>query len=153
MKTTTRPHTLTYETHSAEETMEAGRKIASVLRPPVLLILRGDLGAGKTTLVKGIVDAYGGADPSEVTSPTFTLLHEYEGRQEGKEILLCHLDLYRVEDERQLASIGMDEMPAENAIVLVEWGEKFAGLMRRSAGEIVLESMGGDRRRITLTFF
>jgi len=143
--------TVTFSTQSAEETIAAGRKIAAALQPPLLLLLRGDLGAGKTTLVKGIAEAYGAAEADEVTSPTFTLLHEYMGEQDGKPLLLCHLDLYRVDDERQLAGIGLDEMPAPDSIVLVEWGEKFAGLKARSDGEIVVKSRGGDAREITLT--
>lgn len=142
--------TVTFSTESAEETIAAGRKIAAALRPPLLLLLRGDLGAGKTTLVKGIAEAYGAAEADEVTSPTFTLLHEYLGELDGRQLLLCHLDLYRVDDERQLAGIGLDEMPAEDSIVLVEWGEKFAELKARSDGEIVVKSQGGDTRKITL---
>ena len=143
--------TVTFRTQSAGETVAAGRKIAGMLRPPLLLILRGDLGAGKTTLVKGIAEAYGAAEADEVTSPTFTLLHEFLGEQDGKRLLLCHLDLYRVENERQLAAIGLDEMPTEDSIVLVEWGEKFAELKARSDGEIVVKSAGGDAREITVS--
>lgn len=142
--------TVTFSTNSAEETIAAGHKIAAALRPPLLLLLRGDLGAGKTTLVKGIAEAYGAAAADEVTSPTFTLLHEYLGEQDGKQLLLCHLDLYRVDDERQLAGIGLDEMPTQDSIVLVEWGEKFAGLKARCDGEIAVKSQGGDTREITL---
>ena len=71
-----------YETSSAAETIKAGHEIARLLTPPKLLILHGDLGAGKTTLVKGIAEALDAADPDEVTSPTFTLIHEYEGKLE-----------------------------------------------------------------------
>lgn len=142
--------TVTFSTQSAEETIAAGRKIAGMLRPPLLLILRGDLGAGKTTLVKGIAEAYGAAEADEVTSPTFTLLHEFLGTLDGKQVLLCHLDLYRMENERQLAAIGLDEMPAADSIVLVEWGEKFAELRARSDGEIVVKSVGGEAREITV---
>jgi tRNA threonylcarbamoyladenosine biosynthesis protein TsaE len=143
--------TVTFTTQSSEETVAVGRKIAGMLRPPLLLILRGDLGAGKTTLVKGIAEAYGAAEADEVTSPTFTLLHEFLGEQDGKPLLLCHLDLYRVENERQLAAIGLDEMPAADSIVLVEWGEKFAELKARSDGEIVVKSAGGEAREITVS--
>lgn len=142
--------TVTFATQSAEETIAAGHRIAALLIPPLLLLLRGDLGAGKTTLVKGIAEAYGAAEADEVTSPTFTLVHEYLGRRDGEQVLLCHLDLYRVEDERQLAGIGLDEMPQPDSIVLVEWGEKFPLLAARSDGEIAVESLGGDAREITL---
>ncbi len=142
---------VTFTTNSAEETIVTGHKIAAMLRAPLLLLLRGDLGAGKTTLVKGIAEAYGAAEADEVTSPTFTLLHEYLGKRDGEQVLLCHLDLYRVDSERQLAAIGMDEMPQADAIVLVEWGEKFPRLAARSDGEIVVKSLGGDSREITVS--
>jgi tRNA threonylcarbamoyladenosine biosynthesis protein TsaE len=142
--------TLELTTCSAEETIAAGRKIAELLQPPLLLLLRGDLGAGKTTLVKGIAETWGAADADEVTSPTFTLLHEYLGMREGKPVLLCHLDLYRVEDERQLAAIGLDDLPTPDAVVLVEWGEKFPALAARSDGEIMIASSNGDARQIRL---
>src|SRR5580698_11599748 len=87
-----------YETKSAAGTIAIGRKLADLLTPPKMLILRGDLGAGKTTLVKGMAAALGAADPDEVTSPTFTLVHEYKGRKTR----LIHLDVYRLETEREL---------------------------------------------------
>lgn len=154
-----RPATHRFETHSSSETIAAGREIASLLTPPRLLILRGDLGAGKTTLVKGIAEALEAADPEEVTSPTFTLIHEYEGSRPAsgpgeagpQPVFLYHLDLYRLENERQLDALGLDELVAPDSIVLVEWGEKFASVVKRSNGEIVIESAGGDTRKITLT--
>jgi tRNA threonylcarbamoyladenosine biosynthesis protein TsaE len=143
--------TRVFETQNAADTIRAGHEMASLLTAPKFLILRGDLGAGKTTLVKGIAEALHAADPDEVTSPTFTLVHEYEGSQEGKPVLLYHLDLYRLEEERQLDSLGLDEIATPDAIVLVEWGEKFRSVVKRSDGEIVLEATGGDTRKITLT--
>ncbi|TCK72112.1 tRNA (adenosine(37)-N6)-threonylcarbamoyltransferase complex ATPase subunit type 1 TsaE [Acidipila rosea] len=140
-----------FETDSSAATIEAGQEIAKLLPPPKLLILRGDLGTGKTTLVKGIAQALGAADPDEVTSPTFTLIHEYEGTRDGKPVLLYHLDLYRIETERQLESLGIDELTTPDALVLVEWGEKFPSIVRRSNGEIMMQTTGGDSRRITLT--
>ncbi len=138
------------------ETIEIGAEIARMLTSPMLLFLRGDLGAGKTTLVKGIAQALDAADPDEVTSPTFTLVHEYDGRlrANGKErdVKLYHIDLYRIEDERQLETIGFDELATEEAILLVEWGEKFPNVVKRSNGEILIEHAGGDKRNITLTF-
>jgi len=135
-----------YETHSAEETIAAGRVLAESLNPPLLLILRGDLGAGKTTLVKGIAECLGAADAEEVTSPTFTLVHEYA----GEKIKLYHLDLYRLEEERQLAALGIEEMIVSDSIVLIEWGEKFASLVERADGEITLSHAGVDQRSIAL---
>ena len=144
-----------FESKNNTETIAIGRDIAKLLTPPKFLILRGELGAGKTTLVKGVAEALDAADPDEVTSPTFTLIHEYEGRWKanGKEedVPLYHLDLYRIEDERQLETLGLDEIGQEKAIVLIEWGEKFPSVIKRSDGEILIEHAGGDARKITLT--
>jgi tRNA threonylcarbamoyladenosine biosynthesis protein TsaE len=143
---------LDFETHSAEETVAAGRRIAAHLEEEknqgLLLILRGDLGAGKTTLVKGIAEVFTGAAADEVTSPTFTLVHEYA----GSSLKLYHLDLYRLEEERQLIALGIDEMVAEDNIVLIEWGEKFSSLVARADAEIRLEHQGDDRRSIQLRY-
>ena len=145
-----------FSSTSAAETIQIGHEIAELLRPPKLLILTGTLGAGKTTLVKGIADALHAADPDEVTSPTFTLIHEYEGTRlvQGREepVYLYHLDLYRLETERQVEALGIEELLADDdAIVLVEWGEKFPSILRRSNGEIRMESSGGEGRKINLT--
>jgi tRNA threonylcarbamoyladenosine biosynthesis protein TsaE len=143
-----------FQSKSTNETIEIGRQIAQLLVPPKFLILRGELGTGKTTLVKGIAEALDAADQDEVLSPTFTLIHEYEGKRkiDGKEqeVDLYHLDLYRIEGERQLESVGLDEIATGNAIVLVEWGEKFPSVIKRSDGEIFIEHAGGDARKITL---
>ena len=139
-----------FKTASSEETIACGRELAKLLMPPTVLILRGDLGAGKTTLVKGIAEALDAADADEVTSPTFTLIHEYEGVWDGRPVRLYHLDLYRIENERELAALGLDDLAAADSLVLVEWGEKFASLVGRSDGEILLESEGEDSRKITL---
>ena len=143
----------TYEftTESGADTIEVGRKLAKLLKPPQLLILRGDLGTGKTTLVKGIAQALDAAEADEVTSPTFTLIHEYDGTQNGKPVKLFHLDVYRLEGERQLETLGLDELLTDEALVLVEWGEKFKTIKKKSTGEIAIESTGGDARKITVT--
>ncbi len=140
-----------FTTHSGADTVEVGRKLVRLLKPPQLLVLRGDLGTGKTTLVKGIAQALDAAEPDEVTSPTFTLLHEYDGTREGKPVKLFHLDVYRLEGERQLETLGLDELLTPDALVLVEWGEKFKSIRKRSTGEIVISSAGGDARKITVT--
>src|ERR1039457_6366159 len=114
-----------FTTQSGSDTIEVGRKLARLLSPPQLLLLRGDLGTGKTTLVKGIAEALDAAEADEVTSPTFTLLHEYDGTQNGKPVKLYHLDVYRLEGERQLETLGLDELLTPDALVLVEWGETF----------------------------
>lgn len=139
-----------FRTTSAEETIACGREMAKLLIPPKVLILRGDLGAGKTTLVKGIAEALDAADAEEVTSPTFTLIHEYEGVRDGQPVRLYHLDLYRIESERELAALGLEDLATSDSLVLVEWGEKFASVVGRSDGEILLESEGEDLRRIML---
>jgi len=151
---TAKPKVYEFESSSAAETIRVGHEIAKLLHPPRFLILHGDLGAGKTTLVKGIAQALGAAEPDEVTSPTFTLVHEYEGTGDGdghKAVKLYHLDLYRIEGERQLDTLGLDELAAPDSIVLVEWGEKFPSVVKRSQGEILMLSSGGDARKITLT--
>jgi tRNA threonylcarbamoyladenosine biosynthesis protein TsaE len=139
-----------FTTQSGADTIEVGRKLVGLLRPPQLLLLRGELGTGKTTLVKGIAQALDAADP-EVTSPTFTLVHEYEGTRDGKPVKLFHLDVYRIEGERQLETLGLDELLTDNSLVLVEWGEKFKSLAKRATGEIVITSEGGDARKIRVT--
>ena len=140
-----------FNTQSGADTVEVGRKLASLLVAPQLLILRGDLGTGKTTLVKGIAQALYAADPDEVTSPTFSLLHEYDGALDGKSVKLFHLDVYRLEGERQLETLGLDELLTPDALVLVEWGEKFKSIQKKATGEILIVSTGGDARKITVT--
>jgi len=133
-----------FKTRSEAGTLAMGERVAEMLLPaPKLYILRGDLGAGKTTLVKGIAAALGAADAEEVTSPTFTLVHEYR----GPKVRLFHLDLYRLETEQALLTLGLEEIAEEpDGLVLVEWGEKFPSVVERADGEIVIEHAGGDER-------
>jgi tRNA threonylcarbamoyladenosine biosynthesis protein TsaE len=140
-----------FTTESGAETVAVGRKLARLLQAPQLLVVRGELGAGKTTLVKGMVQELDAAEPDEVTSPTFTLIHEYEGALDGQPVKLYHLDVYRLESERQLETLGLDDLLAPEALVLVEWGEKFKSIRKRATGEIEISSQGGDARQITLT--
>ena len=140
-----------FTTQSSADTIEVGRKLVRLLEPPQLLLLRGDLGTGKTTLVKGIAEALDAAEADEVTSPTFTLLHEYNGTRDGKPVKLYHLDVYRLEGERQLETLGMDELLTSDALVFVEWGDKFKSIRKRATGEVVIASAGGDARKITVT--
>jgi tRNA threonylcarbamoyladenosine biosynthesis protein TsaE len=134
-------------THSAEETIAFGRTLASELTPPLIILLRGDLGAGKTTLVKGIAEAFRAALAEDVTSPTFTLVHEYR----GPHTTLYHIDLYRVETQRDLETLGLDDLVAPDSILLIEWGEKFPRFVRERNVEIVLERVGENDRRIRMT--
>jgi tRNA threonylcarbamoyladenosine biosynthesis protein TsaE len=133
-------------TQSAEETIAFGRALAELLAPPKLVLLRGDLGAGKTTLVKGIAAAFGAAAEEDVTSPTFTLVHEYRGPR----ALLYHIDLYRVDTPRELETLGLDDLRSDESVLLVEWGEKFPRLLRERDVEISLERSGETGRRIRI---
>jgi tRNA threonylcarbamoyladenosine biosynthesis protein TsaE len=140
-----------FTTQSSADTVEVGRKLARLLEPPQLLLLRGELGTGKTTLVKGIAEALEAAEADEVTSPTFTLLHEYDGTRKGKPIKVYHLDVYRLEVERQLETLGLDELLTPDALIFVEWGDKFKSIRKRATGEIVIAAAGGDARKITVS--
>jgi tRNA threonylcarbamoyladenosine biosynthesis protein TsaE len=133
-------------TQSPEETIALGRTLAEMLTPPKLVILRGDLGAGKTTLVKGIAEAFQAASEDDVTSPTFTLIHEYR----GPEAILYHIDLYRVDTPRQLETLGLDDLIGDNSILLVEWGEKFLRFERERDVEIVLERVSENERQVRI---
>ena len=129
-------------THSPEETIALGRALAGMLAPPKIVVLRGDLGAGKTTLVKGIAEAFQASSEDDVTSPTFTLIHEYR----GPAAILYHIDLYRVDTPRQLETLGIDDLISENSVLLIEWGEKFARFARERDVEIALERAGENQR-------
>jgi tRNA threonylcarbamoyladenosine biosynthesis protein TsaE len=131
-------------THSPEETIALGRTFVSLLTPPKIVLLRGDLGAGKTTLVKGIAAGFGAASEDDVTSPTFTLVHEYRGAGAN----LYHIDLYRVDTQRQLETLGLDDLISENSVLLIEWGEKFPSLRRERDVEISLERESENARKI-----
>jgi tRNA threonylcarbamoyladenosine biosynthesis protein TsaE len=140
-----------FTTQNGADTVAVGRKLVDLLKPPQLLLLSGELGTGKTTLVKGIAQALDAAEPDEVTSPTFTLIHEFDGTHNGKPVKLYHLDVYRLESERQLETLGLDDLLTPDALVVVEWGEKFKSIRKRATGEIVIASEGGDARKITVT--
>lgn len=127
------------ETHSEEETIELGRRIAAELPRRAVVLLIGNLGAGKTTLAKGIISGLGGASIEEVSSPTFTLIHEYgDGR-------VYHIDLYRLDTPSQVATLGLDEIFDREAVVLIEWGERFPELLPRDRMEIRLRAEGENR--------
>jgi tRNA threonylcarbamoyladenosine biosynthesis protein TsaE len=133
-------------THSAEETIAFGRTLAELLVPPKLVLLRGDLGAGKTTLVKGIAAGFEAAGEDDVTSPTFTLVHEYRGPRAN----LYHIDLYRVDTQRELETLGLDDLRSENSILLIEWGEKFPRFVRERDVEISLVRQSENIRNIKI---
>jgi tRNA threonylcarbamoyladenosine biosynthesis protein TsaE len=133
-----------YFTHSPQETIALGRELAAMLTPPKVVLLRGDLGAGKTTLVKGIAEAFSAASQEDVTSPTFTLIHEYRGPKAS----LFHIDLYRIDTQRELDTLALDDLMSEDSILLIEWGEKFARFVRERDLEIAIERLGENDRRI-----
>ena len=133
-------------THSADETIALGRSLVSILTPPKLVFLRGDLGAGKTTLVKGIAKGFDAAEEDNVTSPTFTLIHEYRGPL----VNIYHIDLYRIDTPRQLETLGLDDLLSDDSVLLLEWGEKFPRFVRERDVEIQIERLGETERRIRI---
>lgn len=136
-----------FTTHSSEETVALGRKLARELAPPKLVVLTGDLGAGKTTLIKGIAEGFGAAKQQDVTSPTFTLIHEYR----GKDADLFHIDLYRVDTPRELETLGLDDLKSERSVLLMEWGEKFPRFQRERDVEIRIERVSENERKIVVS--
>jgi len=133
-----------FSTSSAEETIALGREFAAQLSPPKVVLLTGNLGIGKTTLVKGIVEGFEAASEQEVTSPTFTLIHEY--RSPSAEIY--HIDLYRVDTQRELETLGIDDLFSPRSVVIIEWGEKFERFRRERDIEVKIERTGEETRRI-----
>ena len=136
-----------FHTHSPEETIALGKTLASVLHPPKIVLLRGDLGAGKTTLTKGIAAAFDAASEENVTSPTFTLIHEYC----GPNAVLYHIDLYRVDTPRQLETLGLDDLIEKDSILLIEWGEKFLRFERDRDVEIAIQRISENERLVLVS--
>ncbi len=130
---------------SAEETIQKGRELAAQLQPPVVVLLSGELGTGKTTLTKGIVSGLGAGMEEEVTSPTFTLVHVFHNHCK-----VYHVDLYRVEDFHDLETLALEDVLAESAVVVVEWSERFTLRTDWPSVHVRLEHLGGDTRRITI---
>ncbi len=147
-----------FVTHSPEETIELGRQLAKDLEPPVVLLLIGDLGAGKTTLTKGIAAGLGAASEENVTSPTFTLVHEYGGTageaENGPRVY--HVDLYRIETPREMGTLGIEDLISdERGVVIVEWGEKLGSSFRNPWPgsrllEIRMDALSETERRIEI---
>ena len=135
---------MTITTQSETETGEVGRKLASTLEPGAVVLLVGDLGAGKTALVRGLAEGLG-VPPEEVSSPTFTLMQEYRGGR----VPLIHVDLYRLNDPREIDDLGLEELGMES-VLAIEWAEK---LPRAIAGavEVRIEHRSGDERQLTVT--
>ena len=127
---------------SEAETRETGRRLAGILRGGEVLSLEGPLGAGKTTFVKGLAEGLGCA-ADEVSSPTFTLVHEYPGGR----LPLVHLDLYRLESSEELAALGFDDLLSGSTIAALEWGDKFPEALPPHTQRFVF-SMDGEARKI-----
>jgi tRNA threonylcarbamoyladenosine biosynthesis protein TsaE len=132
-----------FHTESEEQTIALGEELAAQLPSRAVVLLIGNLGAGKTTLAKGIVKGLGAMEPTEVSSPTFTLIHEYSPS-------VYHIDLYRLDTPAQVATLGLEEIFDREAVVLIEWGEKFPALMPEDRIEIRLRSTGDNSREIEL---
>jgi len=133
-----------FHTSADEETVELGRTIAGSLPNKACVLLIGNLGAGKTTLAKGIIHGLGFAEPDEVASPTFTLIHEYGGGR------IYHIDLYRLDKPEQVATLGLDDIFDRDAVVLIEWGERFPALLPKQRIEIRLTAVGDVERQIEI---
>jgi len=142
-----------YVTHSPEETIARGRELAARMTPPLLVLLSGDLGSGKTTLAKGIISGLGAASEDEVTSPTFTLVHVFRYASVDapeKPAKIYHADLYRIDNFHDLESIGLEDALTEPAIIVIEWSERFQLANDWPRLEISLEHLGADARRISV---
>ena len=135
----------TFHTRSEDETIALGRKLAAELTGGLVLLI-GNLGAGKTTLAKGIVEGRNGTPPDEVSSPTFTLIHQY-----GDKNPVYHIDLYRLDEQREVESLGLDDIFGSGALILLEWGERFPALLPRQRTEIRLRSLPDDTRDINVS--
>lgn len=136
----------TYRTASEDETIALGERLSGELPRRGVVLLIGNLGAGKTTLAKGIVRGRGAAQAEEVSSPTFTLIHEY-----GADGTVYHIDLYRLDEPRQVATLGLDDLFDRDALVLIEWGERFPQLLPAARTEIRIRTSGDDTREIEVT--
>ena len=135
----------TYRTASEAETIALGERLAGGLPRRGVVLLIGNLGAGKTTLAKGIVNGLGAAAADEFSSPTFTLIHEYGGGR------VYHVDLYRLDEPRQVATLGLDEIFERDGLVLIEWGERFPRLLPAERVEIRIRPLADDEREIEVT--
>jgi tRNA threonylcarbamoyladenosine biosynthesis protein TsaE len=137
---------LRVETSGAEETRKLGALLAGQLPRRGVVLLIGDLGAGKTTLAKGIIEAIGVASADEVTSPTYTIIHEY-----GEPTRVYHVDLYRLDSEEEVVALGFEELLERDALVLIEWGERFPQLLPEERIEITLTADEEDRRVVVVS--
>lgn len=137
-----------FKTADMEETMRFGKKLGMLLSPGDVVALVGELGAGKTTLVKGIVQGLGVTDRRAVKSPTFSLVHTYEGRMP-----VYHFDAYRLEDTQEMLDIGSDEMISGDGVAIVEWADKVSGCLPKEYLQITLTAVSAHERKIELRIY
>jgi len=131
-------------TESADETRSIAAEIGRVSLAGDVILLTGELGTGKTTFVQGLADGLGVSEA--VTSPTFTLVHEYlSGR-----LTLIHVDPYRLETEREIVELGFDDWIDRDAVLVIEWGERLGGLTPSGHLAVAIETLPDDRRRISM---
>ena len=135
----------TVETTRPDETVAAGRDLAARLPPGSTVALSGELGAGKTHFVRGLVGGWGGEE--DATSPTFTLVHEYTTPRGP----VFHLDLYRAESTEELWASAHDELENPDGLVVVEWADRFPALLPPNAVRVTIAHHGEGRRLITIT--
>ncbi len=133
-----------HETSSPDETVAAGRTLARELAPGAIVALHGDLGAGKTHFVRGLVEGWGGHE--QATSPTFALVHEY-ATPRGP---VFHLDLYRAKSAEEIWASAHDELDAPHGLVVIEWADRFPELVPPGARHVTIEHTGEGRRTITI---
>jgi tRNA threonylcarbamoyladenosine biosynthesis protein TsaE len=134
----------TYQSRSEAETRAIAARFAAELPPGTVLLLSGDLGAGKTAFTKGLAEGLG-LDPAEVTSPTFTLVHEYRGGR----LPLVHVDLYRLE-KVDLDELGMDADLANQGVLAIEWSDRLVRLPS-GAQSVTIVATGDERRTLTIS--
>lgn len=137
---------VSFFTYSEKETEKLGEKLGTIVKPGTIILLRGDLGTGKTVLTRGIARGLGIEEP--ITSPTFTLIHQYQGR-----LPLYHFDIYRIEDPEEMYDLGYEEFFYGDGITVVEWPERLQWLLPDEYLEIIIERFflnGQDKRRISV---
>jgi tRNA threonylcarbamoyladenosine biosynthesis protein TsaE len=136
----------TWRSASPEDTRRIAGELAALIPPGATVQLTGNLGAGKTTLTQSLAAAWGVAQPEEVSSPTFTLIHEF-----GEPVALYHIDLYRLDTPAEYYSLGLEDLYDSGARVLIEWGEKFAAMLPENRIVVTITHSGGDTREISAT--
>ena len=139
---------LTFFTKSSEDTQEVGKQIAKLIKPGDVICLTGDLGAGKTTLMKGFSQEFAKIDPEEVTSPTFTYLHIYGSSQK-----IYHFDLYRLSTSEEFIALGFDEFLSDKNVCCVEWPDKIPEKLSYCKVSVDIAYLSLEERKITFRRF